>query len=237
MQTERQDVFLGLTIEQVRDFLASNPNFLVDNADLLHALTPPRYNRGQNVIDFQHYMLDRLQQDVELLDQYRDALMLASRANLTSQQQVHAALLSALDADSFDTLAHVITSDWVDMLNVDAVALCFECEPGDAFDLMMPSGAQRLQPGDVARVMGREGAILLRDHLTAASRAVFGPAAGLISAEALVRLAPGPNRPLGILAMGSRDPDYYTPGQGTELLRYTGASVERLLDQWLARAR
>lgn len=237
MQTERRDDYLALTIEQVRDFLASHPNFLVDNADLLHALTPPRYDRGHKIVDFQHYMLDRLQQDVERLDQYRDALILASRSNLASQQQVHAALLAAMDALSFEHLAHIVTDDWVDMLNVDAVALCFECTPGDAIDRMLPGNVQRLEPGDVARIMGREGAILLRDHLSAASRSVFGPAAGLIRAEALVRLLPGPDRPRGILAMGSRDPDYYTPGQGTELLRFTGATVERLLDQWLVRER
>lgn len=236
MQIERQDKYIGLTTEQVRDFLASNPNFLVDNADLLHALTPPHFNHGNKIVDFQQYMLDRLQRDVEMLDQHRDALILASRANLKSQQQVQSAILAALDAPSFEDLIHVITSDWVDMLNVDAVALCFECTLGDDFETKLPVSVQRLLVGDVKKVMGQEGAILLRDNLTVASRAVFGPASGLISAEALVQLTPGPKRPRGILAMGSRDPDYYSPGQGTELLRHTGAIVERLLDQWLARA-
>ncbi len=229
VRIELQEYYMALSEEQIRDYLANNPNFLVDNADLLHALTPPAYQAGGNIVDFQRYMVERLQEDVERLDQYQDALIAASRSNLASQQQVHTALLAAMDASNLDHLIHTVTNDWVDMLNVDAIALCLEGDDPTSF----PATIQWIEPGKIAQLMGQEGAILLRDHLTAASKDIFGPAAPLVRAEALVKLAPGTNRPSGILAMGSRDPDYYTPGQGTELLRFMGAAMERLLDQWL----
>lgn len=217
----------------VRDYLAAHPDFLIQNEDLLQGLTPPRLRNGANVTDFQQYMVERLQTDLARLDHYRDALISATRSNLVSQQQVHMAILTAFDAMSLEHFVHIVTRDWVDILDLDAVVLCVEARvPGNA--IFGTAGIQLLEPDDIASLMGQENAILLRGDLSSARRDVFGPAADLVQAEALVRLAAGGTRAQGLLALGSRDPGHFAPGQGTELLRFLGAMTERMLDRWLS---
>lgn len=232
MYSGETDKPVSLTEDKVRRYLVENPSFLVENEDLLHRLTPPRLHGGNQVVDFQRYMLERLQLDLARYDDYCSAVIAATRANLVSQQQVHMAVITAFDALSLEHLVHVITHDWVDILDLDAVMLCVE----EGAPAPLP-GAQVLKRGEIARVMGDEGAFLLRDNLPEASRDLFGPAADLVRAEALVRLAPGDVRGECLLAMGSRDPDHFAPGQGTELLRFLGAMTERLLDRWLTAER
>lgn len=223
-----KDKPVSLSQEEVRRYLEEHPSFLVENEDLLRSLTPPRLHGGNQVVDFQRYMLERLQMDLARFDDYRMAVIAATRSNLVSQQQVHMAVLTAFDALSLEHLIHVITHDWVDILDLDAVMLCTEQGP-----LAGLPGIQVLTPGEITQIMGDEGAFLLRDNIPEASRDLFGPAAELVRAEALVRLAPGETRGEGMLAMGSRNPDHFAPGQGTELLRFLGAMTERLLDLWL----
>lgn len=232
VHSEQKDKPVALSREEVRRYLTEHPGFLVENEDLLHNLTPPRLHGGDQVVDFQRYMLERLQLDLARFDDYQTAVIAATRSNLVSQQQVHMAVLTAFDALSLEHLIHVVTHDWVDILDLDAVMLCAEQGGFSALP-----GAQALNPGETAAIMGAEGAFLLRDNIPEASRDLFGPAAELVRAEALVRLAPGDLRGEGILAMGSRNPDHFAPGQGTELLRFLGAMTERLLDRWLTAER
>jgi len=62
---------------------------------------------------------------------------------------------------------------------------------------------------------------------------VFGPAAGLVRSDALIRLSVGQNVPLGLLVFGTRHPGYFNAGQGTELLVFLARVLEHCLRQWL----
>lgn len=232
VQTKQRATTKDITSEQVRAYLAEHPDFLVNNPDLLRHLTPPDFQSGDNVVDFQNFMVSRLQAGLDDLDDLRDFLIAASRSNLASQQQVHAAALATLDATSFEHFIHIITGDWVDMLGLDAVVLCLE-EPSKAAGTLLVNGIQILESGQTDLIMGQDDAIVLRGDVDSATD-VFGPAQPLIRAEALVRIDRGEINPPGLLAMGSRDADTYAPGQGTELVRFLAEVVQRGLDRWLA---
>lgn len=231
MQSEKRSDEKQLTKAQVRAYLAANPGFLVENPDLLRALTPPRFESGDNVVDFQRFMMDRLQADMDEINAVRDALISASRSNLASQQQIHAAALAALDAVNIDHFVHTVIGDWVDMLGLDALALGLE-DPSTAAGALLVNGVHVLGPGETDRVLGGETTVVLRGRVEEAS-SLFGPARPLVRAEALVRIEPGRSSPPGILAMGSRDADAFAPGQGTELVRFLADIVTRGLDRWL----
>jgi uncharacterized protein YigA (DUF484 family) len=231
VQSEKQIDGKQPTRDQVRAFLAAHPSFLVENPDLLRSLTPPRLQTGNNVVDFQRFMVDRLQEDIERMHSMRDALISASRSNLASQQQIHEAALAAMDAVNIEHFVHTITGDWVDMLGLDAVALCLET-PSKAAGTLLVNGVHVLAEGETDLLLGGEDAVVLRGQVESAA-AVFGPAAPLVQAEALVRIEPGRVSPAGVLAMGSRDPLAFAAGQGTELIRFLADVVQRGLDQWL----
>ena len=132
MQTEQQAQQKQITRDQVRAYLAANPGFLVENSDLLRALTPPKYQTGGNVVDFQNFMVSHLQADLNRADSVRDSLIAASRSNLVSQHQVHTAALAAMDSLDFEHFVHTVTGDWVDMLGLDAVVLALETPFADS---------------------------------------------------------------------------------------------------------
>jgi len=62
---------------------------------------------------------------------------------------------------------------------------------------------------------------------------LFGPGAGLVRSQALIRLQISSETPEGLLAFGSREPDMFHQGQGTELVCFLARVVERCIRSWL----
>ncbi|HTR84696.1 MAG TPA: DUF484 family protein, partial [Reyranella sp.] len=60
-------------------------------------------------------------------------------------------------------------------------------------------------------------------------------ASTLVRSQALLRLQLRRDAPQGVLAFGSRTPDKFHPGQGTELLTFLGKVVELTFRGWLDR--
>ncbi|WP_138380973.1 DUF484 family protein [Luteithermobacter gelatinilyticus] len=225
-----------LTATQIRDWLLRHPDFLtgflMDHPHLLaqmNWLDNPG-ETGENVVDFRGAILKRLQQEVQELRQFHGSLITASRNNMSTQLQIHDAVLALLDAEDLAHLSHILTRDWPQILSVDVISLCFE-DDGSSPLPSLPE-LRRLRPGRVNELLGQEDATLLRDNIQP-EEDVFGPATGLIRAEALIRLTPTAHTPPGLLAFGSRDADMFTPGQGTELLRFLEAVFRKCLIRWM----
>jgi hypothetical protein len=215
---------------EVRAYLRHHPEFLLENPDLIDALRAPDQTSGDNVVDLQRFMVDRLQSEVARLTNTQGELIAATRSNMSSQAQVHEAILAAMDAESLEHFSHIVTQEFRDILGIDVVSLCLEGTPPDALER---GGAATLEPGAVDELIGPERAILLRPEC-GETLAVFGPAAELVRSDALVRVPLDENGPAALLAFGSREIDRFHAGQGTELLGFLAQVVGRCLARWLA---
>ena len=111
----------GPNAAQVLAFLRQNPSFLSDHEELLPILTPPAYQRGDNVADMQRFMLERLREELARIKGQQRLLISTSRSNLMSQNRIHAAVLTLISATSFEHLIQIVTSDLAVMLDIDAV--------------------------------------------------------------------------------------------------------------------
>lgn len=220
-----------LTEVEVRDYLILNPDFFDCNKDLLAILKPTRSKPADGVIDFQAVLLDRLQSEVASLTDIQGSIIHASRSNMTTQARIHAAALCLLEAEDFDHLCHMVCNDWMDILQVDSITLCFE---KNRKSFPKNSNIRLLKKGIITGFLGHENAAILRGNVQAAEE-IFGPATPLIKAEALIRIEETDHNPLGILAFGSRDESSFTPGQGTELLRFLAATFHGQLKNILAK--
>ncbi len=217
------------TEEEVGAYLKAHPDFLARHAELVHHLILPPADRGEgsNVVDLQSFMLDRLRREVRTLkDQQRD-LIATARANMNSQNRIHAAVLSLLDAPSFPLFVQTITTDLAMMLGVDVASLVIESN-GPA---PSNSGVIAALPGTVARLLGGRDVMLLSN--TPGTADVFGPGAGLVRSQALIRLQVSADSPPGLLAFGARDPVLFHESQATELVGFLARVVERCLRAWL----
>lgn len=213
-----------------RKFLMQNPDFLINNPDLYSILTPPDRSEGDRIVDFQNIMIEKIKKNLKDLQHNQGHLIDTSRNNLTTQAQVHEAVLCLLETEALNHIGHIVTQDWADMLHIDVIRICFEVDhpinPPALKEITL------LQKGRVNEYLNQEDIILLRGEANV-SEDIFGPAKPLVKTEALIKIPKTKYNPPGILAFGSRDLDMFYPGQGTELLRFLGKSYHKCMIQWL----
>lgn len=216
---------------QVAGYLRRNPDFLTENAELLEAMTPPSRTSGDGVLDLQYFMVERLREQIAELSRARDDLVQTGRGNLASQARVHQAVLALLAATSFEHLIEIATTDLAVMLDLDAVALGVERTDYDLPRVRL-GGLIQLEPDTVDHQIGPGRRVLLRTEIDG-DPAVFGAGAGLVASEALVRLDISAATPSAMLALGSRQPEHFHPGQATELLVFLADTLQHCIRMWL----
>mgnify|MGYP005700407955 FL=1 len=107
--------------ESVGAWLRQNPSFLAEHPDLLFALTPPDHKRGDGVVDFQRFMVERQQRELDKLKEISQELLAVSRANKIVQQAVNRAVVALLAAPTFERAITTVTEDWAAILGADVV--------------------------------------------------------------------------------------------------------------------
>jgi len=234
---------IGLSEDDVAEFLVSNPDFFRERLEVLtHMNMPGRFGvdeasgppaQGAQVVDFQQALLNQQRDAVdELRDCVRDVID-TSRANMSVQQRTHAAILGMLGARTFEALIRVLSDDLPMLLDVDVVSVGYEATAvggNTPMNWLTAPEINRLRPGLVDALLGADGvAKLYRD--IADDGSVFGPAAGLVQSAAVARLIPGPGMPAGLVALGSRSDSFFQPGQGTELVVFLAKVLVNCIDR------
>lgn len=221
----------ALSEARVADYLRRHPDFLTRHPALLDVLQPPERRDGDNVLDLQHAMVARLRDDLAELRGQHDELIYTGRANLASQARVHEAILALLAAPTFEHLIETATSDLAVILDLDAAILCVEAEDA-ALPHVRNGGLRQVPPGLIEEVMGGARSSLLQDDVEG-DRRIFDGAAGLVRSQALLRLGISPSCPRAMLALGSRQPDHFHTGQGSELLGFLAGALALVIRGWL----
>jgi uncharacterized protein YigA (DUF484 family) len=221
-----------LSADAVRAWLRQNPDFLAQNPDLLMTLTPPEQRIGEAVVDFQRFMVERQQRELEKLKVGSQELLAVSRLNKATQQAVHKAVLSLLAAPTFERAIAVVIEDWVSDLDLDTVVLGVESAPGSAMPALK-AGLMRLGAGEVDSRLGRGNDVRTFAKLDPPDSALFGETAALARSVAWLRLSIHESAPPGLLALGSRDEGRFHPRQNTELLRFLANVLAVTIRAWL----
>jgi uncharacterized protein YigA (DUF484 family) len=220
-------------------YLRQHPDFLDRHPEALRILHPPTRNvapdTGDDVLDFQHFLLDRLRRDLVRINIEHRTLLTTSRGNLASQSRVHKAVVAILAASSFETLFQIVTTDLAVLLDVDVVAIAVESTASPTSRLPL-NGLLLLKSGTVERLLGEERAALLSPDVQG-DPALFGGAAGLVRSQAVLRLSFGRGAPVGLLCIGARKPGRFHPGLGTELLTFLARALGITIGQWINPAR
>jgi uncharacterized protein YigA (DUF484 family) len=222
-----------LSDTNVASYLRAHPDFLNCHPEVVSVLTLPALHKGKGVLDLQAFMVERLQSAVAEGSEREDALLTAGRANLVSQGRVHAAVVALLEAHGFAELIETVTTDLAVHLDIDVAALCIEASPGETARASA-TGIRVVDEGSVDGLIGRGRECLLGQNLADGAE-VFGAAATLVRSQALIRVRVRGEGPIGLLALGSRDPDRFHSGQGIELLVFLGATLGLSIRGWLSR--
>ncbi|MGF7210392.1 hypothetical protein GGE65_004999 [Skermanella aerolata] len=220
----------ALNAEDVAAYLREHPDFLNQHADLVQHLTPPAMSHGNGVADFQYFMVERLRGELGRLKDQQRELISTTRANINNQNRIHAAVLFLLDARTFEQLIQTITTDLAVLLDLDVAALAVEAN-GAEKPHVHTTGVRVVESGTVDGWLGKRDVMLYSD--LNGDPAIFGAAAGLVRSQALIRIQVSEDTPAGLLAFGSRDPEMFHSGQGTELVCFLARVIERSIRAWL----
>ncbi|QQS10949.1 MAG: DUF484 family protein [Rhodospirillales bacterium] len=217
-----------ITAADVLAYLRAHPEFLIENAG---KIDPPARQSGAGVIDMQTAMVRRLRGEIDKLRATHHELVSAGRANQITQNRIHVAVLSIIQATSFEKLIHVVTHELPGLLDVDFIALAIEGAE-DAPRRVPVRGVYVLAPGAIDAALGPGESARLRGDIVG-EEAFFGPVARHVRADVLVRLKVSSGSPDGVLSFGARDPETFGPNQSTELLFFLTRVLENTIRAWL----
>ena len=216
-------------------YLGKHPDLLVRRPELLSRLIPPSRFDDDSVVDLQAVMIRRLTEELEQMKGCAEHLIATSRSNMSIQSRTHQVVMSMLAAGDVEKLLRVVAEDMPAQLDLDIALLAFECPESE-----LPPGLVAMSTGSVESALGAAD-VLLRSQRNA-DPTIFGDAATLINSFALARIAPkwndpriAPlNRPVGLLALGSRHDRTFHSSQGTELLAFLAGVLEDCVSRWWA---
>jgi uncharacterized protein YigA (DUF484 family) len=181
------------------------------------------------VIPFEERAVARLRERLGAVEEANQDLLAFARGHSGAVASIQEAVLAALEADSIESLLHIVTQEWPLILRIDAVALALVVG-GEGFRAD-GEGVQRVEPRLLIRAIAGLDEVQMRTVLR--GHPLFGPACDLIRAEALVRLDNAPPLPAGLLVLGQRAELSLDTRHGSELLLFLGRSLAAMIRRWM----
>jgi len=221
MSSQRQEALPPVEESEsaVAAYLSDHPDFFERHAELLESLQVPHASGGAvSLVERQLANLRR--QSGHYRDQLNELIVVA-RENDQLQSRLHQLTLSLIDAHSYDELAETLSRCLCSEFNASSVVL----------RLFSPTDQQIGAVNDDAYIAFEHfftlGVPVCGRLKQAQLQLLFADQADVIQSTALVPLNHGDM--MGLLAIGSDDPDRYHSGQSTDYLKNMGEVVCRVL--------
>ena len=216
--------------EQVADYLKQHPDFFVDRDDLLLSLTLP-HERGVAISLVERQVALLRERNIELRRRL-GKLVDVAHDNDRLLDKTRQLVLALMESQDLEQAREILRDGLAHDFNVDFHSLILFSEkehrlpvrverPAYAKEMLcdlMPtsSGANRVVCG---RAREKEQAFLFPNH----HRQVGSVAVAMLNFP----------RPLGVLALGSRDENHFRAGMGTLFLSYISDILSRVVSRFL----
>jgi uncharacterized protein YigA (DUF484 family) len=218
-----------ITDDDVVAYLKAHPDFFEKHAELAAEVTPRV--QGPGVIDMQQAILKRLRTEIDTLKTERTEIIANSKQNQIVQSRIQAAVISIIQAATFEKMIHVVTHELPELLDVDFITLAIEAN-ADAPKRAPVRGVYVLAPGAIDAAIGPEKQARLRSHIIGED-AFFGDTSRFVKSDVLMRLCVSSGSPDGVMCFGARDPEAFGPEMSTELLFFLAKVLENTIRAWL----
>ncbi|HEY2875837.1 MAG TPA: DUF484 family protein [Reyranella sp.] len=218
-----------ITADDVVAYLKAHPDFFEKNHELAAELAPRVQSPG--VIDMQQAILKRLRTEIDKLKNERTEIIANSKQNQIVQNRIQAAVISIIQATTFEKMIHVVTHELPELLDVDFITLAIEAN-ADAPKRAPVRGVYVLAPGAIDAAIGPDQHARLRSNI-AGEDAFFGEVARLVKSDVLMRLKVSSGSPDAVMCFGARDGEAFGPDMATELLFFLAKVLENTIRAWL----
>ncbi|MEM8787837.1 MAG: DUF484 family protein [Pseudomonadota bacterium] len=228
--------------QDLRDQILADPSLVLEDPAVMAALLSADGVEGRNIIDLRGKVVERLEDRLDKLEDANRTVIAAAYENLAGTNQVQRAVLTLLAAESFRAFVTALGDDVPGTLAVDAIRLGLETTSATPGTSLGPDGPHHdliiaLPRHGVSAYLGAEPdqparRVTLR-KATGVSDDLYGSGDPWIQSEAVLRLDLGPGLRPGLLALGSEDPQRFSPDQASDLLTFFAGALEKLLRRWL----
>lgn len=220
-----------LLSRQVARYLMQNPTFFAENMELLETIQLPRES-GKTVSLMTHQTNLLRERNIEMR-QRLDQLLQSARENDALFLHSRRLVLALLEAHTVTEAGNALLKSFAQDFKVEVTALTlFGPLPGSANPLGSVRTSSRTSAENAVGAILRNGRTVCGTLRPAETAYLFGSEADKVASAAVVPLA----NQLGILAVGSSDPNHYRSSLGTLFLSYIGEVLERQLPDLLARS-
>jgi hypothetical protein len=225
--------------ELIRSLILADPELVVSDDMVMRALLGATAKGARNIVDLRDKLVERLERRLDKLVHANRSVIAAAYENVAGTQQLHRAILALIDAPDLGEFLRRLTRDVPAMVGVEQARLCLEAEVEDVSPAALAEGlggrvllVPYASVGEYLMLDGdpSPGPVMLR-ACGSEAELIFG-AMTRTRSEALLKLDLAGS--VGLLAFGATDPDRFGSDQGTDLLTFFGAAVERLLTQHLS---
>jgi uncharacterized protein YigA (DUF484 family) len=220
-----------ITADDVVAYLKAHPDFFDKHPELASELALTPRVQGPGVIDMQQAILKRLRSEIDRLKSERSEIIANSRQNQMVQNRIQAAVISIIQAGTFEKMIHVVTHELPELLDVDFITLAIETGADQPRKLPV-RGVYALAPGAIDAAIGADKHARLRSHIKG-DDAFFGEVARFVQSDVLMRLRVSSGSPDGVMCFGSRNPEAFGPDMATELLFFLAKVLENTIRAWL----
>ena len=133
--------------DEWRARVLADPGLVLDDPEVMRALVlASERAMGGNVVDLRGMAMERLESQLERLEETHRAVVAAAYENLSSTNQIHRALMRLLDAERFEAFVMDLGSEVADILRVDALRLVLESGDAQAGGLGRLDAVLRVKP-------------------------------------------------------------------------------------------
>lgn len=216
----------------VSDYLREHPDFFLEHAEILAALSIPHASGG--AVSLVERQVSLLREENHKLRTNLEDLVEVARANEALSRRMHELTLSLMEAATPEAIFAALSNNLSRDFNADHIAVRLFADPArpqqsrDEF-----AGSQAPEQGLFAEVFEQRRPVciqLKREQQTY----LFGEDSPEDGSAVIVPLLG--HDWTGVLVVASDDPQRYQPGMGVDLLAHLGDIVGLLLGPWVARA-
>lgn len=218
----------ALSAPDVAAWLEAHPDFLADYPQLAERLTVPRQAGG--AASLAGYQLELLRQRNQALERRLHELAANAQANEQLSLRTHQLCLVLMAQTGPGAVLQAMVAGLAEDFAGDRVAIVLFAPTADGFSApwlqVVPPGEARLAP--LAGLLDQPGPQCGRQP-PGRNRLLFGEDADSVQSSVLVPM-PG----VGLLAIGSSDPNRFWPGMGTVFVSMMGQALSAALARFAA---
>ncbi|MDE1465264.1 DUF484 family protein [Spartinivicinus poritis] len=211
-----------ITEQQVVAYLEANPNFFLDNPDLLKTLIVP--HPSGKAISLLEHQVNLFRKENKELHKRLSNLIAIARENDQLFDKTRRLIINLLAANSLEDIQVIIEEHFREQFKTDACCLLyFADQPLNTHGRTLALAEAKKQLGDILdSTKPITGLLKLEQKLV-----LFPDQAHQVGSAAVVPLYH--QRLLGILAIGSEDMNHFRTSNGTLFLTHIGEVLSQLV--------